>query len=164
MIKIDTTLLNVLSKSTNYHELNNQPLEKLDHLKKILETLTQEEQELINTTPDYIIILHLLLLEDNLKFERKINDQISVITEIYNPQLNSVNASYLIHNDTQTLFDLTYVDLYQHSHLNDSDDETYQNHISSYIYGDPKQEDWTHRRVTMFEDVIDQAELENEEI
>lgn len=161
MIAINEELLAVLKNVTAHFKKDDEPFQKLEQLKAMLRTLPPEEQRLIDETPNHALIIHLMLIEGDIQFKRQINDELSIVTDIHPPQFDAVTTSYIRHDATGDSFDLAFVDLYQHEGLNDAEDETYRNHISSYLYGDPANEDWTHRKITMFDDIIKQVDIEN---
>lgn len=100
---------------------------------------------------------------DAIKIKTPITENVSLVTQIEtDTHLNSKQTTYLLHKDSDIVFDLTYIDTYQEPNNDiDDDDETIRT-VSSYLYGEPFSDDWTERIVTELEDIDKVIQKENE--
>lgn len=138
------------------------PIDALHFLKHIFDTtggIAYFEEEtakkihyIIENHPEQLL-LHFATYnprnEAYVEFSTPITDEVSIITTIqkYNDGGPTANATALVHKDSDIQFDLTLVDTYQ------GKDDAPINYVSTYVYGEPGNEDWTHKKVTKFTDI-----------
>lgn len=142
--------------------LSQKPMDKVVLLKCVFDTKSEYkyfDKETADTIKNIIdnhpeqLLLHFATYNPRNKayveFSTPITDEVSIITTIqkYNDGDTTANATALVHKDSDIQFDLTLVDTYQ------GKDDAPINYVSTYIYGEPSNDDWTHKKVTKFTDI-----------
>ena len=96
---------------------------------------------------------------DWIKIAVPVNGQLDLVTGLATTtEYNAWQETYLRHNDSDMVFDLTYIDAYQDD---DDEDETENDQIrfvKSYLYGNPHSEDWTESKRTDFADIYEEVD------